>query len=74
MFRFQCFIDTNDICEPSLMILPNTNSTKDETMEHFDDYFLQIKLLIINKDRFVYLIMVKILLKNFPKKKIHLPI
>jgi len=44
MSKFQCFIDTSDITECLLVVLPSPEAIETESFEFYDDYYIQLML------------------------------
>lgn len=44
MSRFQFFIDTLDISDCSMIVLPSLAALENEELEYFDDYYVDIML------------------------------
>ena len=48
--RFQCFIETSDVIESFLMVLPSPDAIDKEGTEYYDDYFIQLVLTSVEGD------------------------
>ncbi len=44
MSRFQCFIDTSDITECYMIVLPSPSALENDSPDYYDDYYVQIML------------------------------
>ena len=44
MTKYQCFIDTGDIIECLLVVLPSPDALEQEGADYFDDYYIQLML------------------------------
>lgn len=54
--HFQCFIDTSDITEALMMVLPSPNAIDKEDAEYYDDYYVQLILSSVEGSLYMYLL------------------
>lgn len=44
MPKYQCFIDTSDISDVFMMVLPSPLALDNESLDYFDDYYIDLSL------------------------------
>ena len=44
LIKYQCYIDTLNILDCSMIVLPSPLALDNENMEYFDDYYIDLSL------------------------------
>ncbi len=69
MSKFQCFIDTGDITECFLIVLPSPDAIESVGSEYYDDYYIQLMVSSVEGNLYFFLTATKKLFsRNSPKK------
>lgn len=55
MSKFQCFIDTSDITDCFMIVLPSPSALEHEDQEYYDDYYVQTLLSSVEGKLYIYL-------------------